>query len=135
MRSHYLGLCLCLAAIALVAGCQKPAVKAKEEQPQEVFFVTPLRKPISEYEEFPGRTWAVNTVEIRARVSGYLDEVKFKDGELVTKDELLAEIDDRSFKAELARAEAAIAQFKARFQKLEKQEARALQLLQSSKDL
>jgi RND family efflux transporter MFP subunit len=74
----------------------------------------------------------VNTVDIRARVSGYLEEVPFKDGEVISKDDLLAHIDDRSFKAELARAKAAIAQFQARFSKLEKQEARAAQLLQSN---
>jgi RND family efflux transporter MFP subunit len=130
---HDLCSCCCLAALALLAGCQKPAAEAKEETPlQEVFFVTPIRKPVSEYEEFPGRTWAVNTVDIRARVSGYLEEVPFKDGEVISKDDLLAHIDDRSFKAELARAKAAIAQFQARFSKLEKQEARAAQLLQSN---
>jgi RND family efflux transporter MFP subunit len=124
---------LCLAALAIVAGCQRPAAKAMEEPPpQEAVFVTPVRQQVAEYEEFPGRTSAVNTVEIRARVSGYLKEIRFKDGELVKEGDVLAQIDDRSFKAELTRAQAAIDQYQARFNKLKKQEARAAELLQAS---
>lgn len=123
----------CFVIVAVVAGCQKPVAKPKEDPPpQEVIFVTPTRSQVAEYEEFAGRTWAVNTVDVRARVSGYLERVEFNDGELVTEDELLAQIDDRSFKAELDRAEASITQFQARFDKLEKQETRAAQLLQSN---
>lgn len=133
MRLSPLGTLCCLVAAALLAGCQKPAVKAKEEPPpQDAVYVTPVRQAVAEYEEMPGRTWAVNTVEVRARVSGYLKEVAFKDGMLVEEGKLLAQIDDRSFKAELARAKAAIAQFQARVAKLEKQQARAEELLQSA---
>jgi RND family efflux transporter MFP subunit len=123
---------LCLAALALITGCQKPAAKAKEEPPsQDAVFVTPVRQTVAEYEEFPGRTWAVNTVDVRARVSGYLKSINFKDGELVKEGDVLVQIDDRSFKAELARAKASIDQFQARFNKLKKQEDRAAELLQS----
>ena len=122
---------LCLAS--LFTGCQPPESKAKAEvRPQEVHFVRPLRKSVEEYEEYTGRSWAANTVEIRTRVSGYLEKVNFKDGALVDEDDVLAEIDDQSFQAETARAAANKAQLEARLDKLEKQERRALQLLQGN---
>lgn len=132
MRLSSLATLLFLAAMALLAGCQKPAAKAKEEPPpQDAVYVTPVRQPVTEFEEFPGRTWAVNTVDVRARVSGYLEDAPFEDGALIEEGKLLAQIDDRSFKAELARAQASIAQFQARYNKLQKQQARAEELLQS----
>ena len=117
----------------LFTGCHPPEEKAKPPvEPQKVEFVRPLRENVAEYEEFTGRSWAANTVEIRARVSGYLEKVNFKDGGLVKENDLLAEIDDQSFQAEKARAAASIAQLKTRLGKLERQESRALQLLQAN---
>jgi RND family efflux transporter MFP subunit len=133
MRFSRLAALLFLAAAALLVGCQKPAAKVKEEPPpQDAVYVTPVRQPVAEYEEFPGRTWAVNTIDIRSRVSGYLEDVAFEDGAIVEAGELLAQIDDRSFKAEVARAKAAIAQLQARFEKLKKQQVRAEELMQSN---
>lgn len=113
-------------------GCQKAEVKAPAPKPQEVLFVAPVQQTVTESEEFTGRTWAMNTVEIRARVSGYLDEVKFKDGDLVKEGDLLFRIDPRSFKAEEARAKATVAQNRARLDRLGKQYKRGAQLVQSN---
>ena len=61
---------------------------------------------VTDYEEFIGQTDAVYTVEVRARVTGYLDKVNFKDGDEVEKGALLFEIDPRPYKAEFDRTEA-----------------------------
>lgn len=93
-----------------------------------VLFVTPVTENVTEDEEFTGRTAATETVELRARVSGYLNTVQFAEGTMVTKDQVLFTIDDRSFQAEEQRTSAAVSQFAARANRLEGQEARARSL-------
>jgi RND family efflux transporter MFP subunit len=68
-------------------------------------FVVPVQKEVEDWDEFTGRTDAKESVEIRARVSGYLTEVNFKAGAIVKKGDLLFVIDPRPYEAELARAE------------------------------
>jgi membrane fusion protein, multidrug efflux system len=65
-----------------------------------------LEREITEWDEFTGRMQAVNAVEIRARVSGYIRRIAFNEGNGVRKGQLLFEIDPRPYLAELARAEA-----------------------------
>ncbi|AFJ02380.1 putative Co/Zn/Cd efflux system membrane fusion protein [Methylophaga frappieri] len=80
---------------------------AAEQRPlPEVKVMTPKVEQIIERKEFTGRFEAIEDVALRARVSGYLDAVHFKDGQQVEKGDLLFEIDPRPFKAALARAEA-----------------------------
>jgi RND family efflux transporter MFP subunit len=74
----------------------------------------PVVKEITEWDEFTGRFDAVDSVEVRARVSGYLAEVKFTEGSLVRKGDLLLVIDQRPFKIALDDAEAALASAEAR---------------------
>ena len=69
---------------------------------------------MSEYEEFTGRTAAVKTVEIRARVSGYLDKVLFADGAEVKAGDMLFHIDPRWFKAAADQAAANVSQYESR---------------------
>jgi len=66
-------------------------------------------KKVSPLNEFNGRIEAVGSVELRTRVSGYIDSVNFADGQEVAKGDLLFTIDDRSYRAELARATAELA--------------------------
>lgn len=66
----------------------------------------PLREEIIEYDEYTGRFRASNRVEIRARVSGYLDEIRFKDGQRVKAGDVLFVIDQRPFRIALERAQA-----------------------------
>src|SRR5207237_9326882 len=63
---------------------------------------------ITDYEDFTGRTEAVESVELRARVWGYLAKINFKDGAEVQKDEMLFEIDPRPYQADLDQAQARI---------------------------
>lgn len=85
----------------------------------------PTRDRVIEYEEFTGHLVAMHTVAIRSRVSGYLDKVYFKDGAKVNEGDLLFLIDDRSFKATAANAEALVAQANSRLANLLSQEKRA----------
>ena len=62
-----------------------------------------IHRPLREWQEFTGRLQAVNTVEIRPRVSGYVDRVAFEDGARVKKGQLLFQIDPRPFQAEVDR--------------------------------
>jgi multidrug efflux system membrane fusion protein len=69
----------------------------------EVTVAAVIHRPLHEWQEFSGRLQAVNTVEIRPRVSGYVDRVAFEDGARVQKGQLLFQIDPRPFQAEVDR--------------------------------
>jgi membrane fusion protein, multidrug efflux system len=69
----------------------------------EVTVAEVIHRPLREWQEFSGRLQAVNTVEIRPRVSGYVDRVAFEDGARVKKGQLLFQIDPRPFQAEVER--------------------------------
>ncbi|KAF9660012.1 efflux RND transporter periplasmic adaptor subunit [Tenacibaculum mesophilum] len=74
---------------------------------------TPIYKTITEWDEYTGRFEASNKVEVRARVSGFLERVNFKAGQIVKKGQTLFIIDDRPFKIALNKANANLAQAKA----------------------
>jgi RND family efflux transporter MFP subunit len=71
-----------------------------------------LEKPVKDWDEFTGRLQAVETVEIRPRVSGYIDKVAFTEGSLVKRGTLLFVIDPRPYQAEFDRAAADLKRFK-----------------------
>ena len=98
---------LLFVALAGLAGCaRKPPEPAKTPPP--TFIVDfPVAQPVSDYEDFAGRTEPFKVVELKSRVTGYLKKIHFKDGEDIKLGAPLFEIDDRPFKAELARATAA----------------------------
>ena len=83
-----------------LAGCTRTPSEAPAAAPMAV----------TDYADFTGRTAAVDSVEVRARVSGYLDTVNFKEGALVKKNDKLFEIDPRPYRAELDRAKGTVAQ-------------------------
>jgi membrane fusion protein, multidrug efflux system len=94
----------------------------------------PTVETITDYEDFTGHTEAMMSVEIRARVSGYLveglkDGGPNKEGAEVKKGELLFEIDPRSYEADKSKAEAALAQARAHLDRLSKDLGRAKELL------
>jgi membrane fusion protein, multidrug efflux system len=80
----------------------KPQPAASAALPQ-VTVAEVIHRPLREWQEFSGRLQAVNTVEIRPRVSGYVDRVAFTDGARVKKGQLLFQIDPRPFQAEVER--------------------------------
>ena len=74
----------------------------------------PVTGEVTDYVDFPGRIEAVNSVEVRARVTGYLEDVHFREGSDVKQGDLLFEIDPRPYEAELARAEGNVLQSRGR---------------------
>jgi len=95
------GLLAALMAGALAApGCARTQAKPAPTKPPEVLVSLPTTDEVTDYEEFIGHAEAVQSVEVRARVTGYLDKVHFQDGAEVNKGDLLFEIDDRPYKAE-----------------------------------
>jgi len=94
-------------ALLLVAACNPVSDAAPAAPPPpEVTVAHPVVRQIVEDDEFVGRFDAVDAVEIRSRVGGYLAEVHFTDGEMVDKGDLLFTIDQRPFRAALDQAEA-----------------------------
>ena len=86
----------CLVVFGFVApGCNRKPAGPPPIKIQQVLFTHPVEETVSEYEEFTGRTAAQKTVEIRARVSGYLDKVHFADGAEVKAGDMLFQIDPR----------------------------------------
>jgi len=77
--------------------------------PPTVTVATPIKRTVSDFDEYVGRFVPVDSVEIRARVSGYLDSVHFKDGQMVKKGDLLFTIDKRPFQNAVAQARANLA--------------------------
>ncbi|MCX7314888.1 MAG: efflux RND transporter periplasmic adaptor subunit [Alphaproteobacteria bacterium] len=103
-----------------LVGCDSKPVAGAAPPPPPVTVSRPLQKKVTEWDEYTGRFTAVSTVEVRARVSGFIDSIHFKDGQIVNQGDLLFIIDPRPYrltvdqaKADLerarAKAEAAVA--------------------------
>jgi RND family efflux transporter MFP subunit len=104
-----------IVAIALAlgpVGCARAPAGAPAAPPTPVRVSQPVEREITDYAEFTGRTAAVESVEIRARVTGYLDKVNFKEGALVKKGDVLFEIDPRIYDAALAYTKAEVERLK-----------------------
>ena len=91
---------LLVACVVLLTGCDAPPAALAQPTPVQVTVSQPLQREVVDYEDFTGRTEAVESVEIRARVTGYLDQLLFKEGAEVKKGDLLFQIDPRPFQAE-----------------------------------
>ena len=97
------------ALLISISGCEKKEEVTQEMPPLEVPVSKPIVKNITEWDEYIGRFQATDRVEVRARVSGYIDQVNFEDGQMVKKGDVLFIIDPRPFKLEL---DVAMAQLK-----------------------
>jgi multidrug efflux system membrane fusion protein len=96
MRIFVLG--ALLAAPLALAGCDSKPPAAAGPPPPPVTVARPIQKTITEWDEYTGRFQAVATVEVRARVSGFIDVIHFKDGQIVKQGDLLFTIDQRPYK-------------------------------------
>ncbi|MBY0525509.1 MAG: efflux RND transporter periplasmic adaptor subunit [Gemmataceae bacterium] len=114
-------------ALAGCSGSQGPG--GGPPPPPEVLVSVPINKPIIDYEDFPGRTEAINSIDVKARATGYLDRVLFKEGTEVKKGEVLFEIDPRTYQAELNRADAMLAAATAKANRMESDYQRAMTLV------
>ena len=105
---------LLLAAPFLASCDSKPA--ASSAPPPSVAVARPLQKTITEWDEYTGRFAAVETVEVRARVSGFIDSVHFKEGQLVNQGDLLFVIDPRPYRLAVEQAKADVERTKAKLE-------------------
>src|SRR5579864_8747355 len=110
IRTSFTAASLILAAT--LAGCGD-SHQAVAPPPPAVTVAKPVQRTIIDQDEYVGRFVAVDSVEVRARVSGYLDRIHFEDGQLVKQGDLLFTIDKRPFQASLDQANANLAQAKA----------------------
>ena len=103
----------CMAILAVMnAGCSSSA-QPKAPAPVEVSVAEVICKQLGDSDEFTGRLEPVNSVEVRPRVSGYLQSVHFKEGAIVRQGDLLFQIDARPFQAEVDRLKGELSQAKA----------------------
>ncbi|HMK85459.1 MAG TPA: efflux RND transporter periplasmic adaptor subunit [Steroidobacteraceae bacterium] len=97
---------------AAISGCERSGAGAQAPPPPQVSVASVLERRVKDWDEFTGRFQAVETVEIRPRVSGYIDLVAFKEGGLVKRGDLLFIIDPRPYKADYDRAAADLKRYK-----------------------
>lgn len=122
--------------LAVVAGvtfyAQSPATAAAPmtaPQAMPVTVAAAIERPVIEWDEFSGRLEAIQRVEVRSRVAGYIDAVHFAPGSVVRKGDTLFSIDPKPFAAALSRAEASVAAAQARVALTASELARAKRLL------
>lgn len=102
-----------LLPIVLLQACAQPAAQQAAPPPPKVTTAEVLSRDVTEYDEFTGRLEAVNTVAVRPRVSGYVSSVRFREGAIVKRGDLLFQIDPRPFQAEVDRLRAELVRVKA----------------------
>ena len=105
---------IALTALSVFAGCAKKQPQPVAQGPEDVYVAKPIVKPVEVWDEFTARIDAIRSVEVRARVSGYLEKVNFSEGQMVKQGELLFVIDPRPYEAAVAAAKARIAEIEAR---------------------
>src|SRR5438874_648056 len=96
-----------LAACLGIASCSR-GPEPSQTPPPKVTVAHPSQREVTDYEEFTGRTAAIESVQVRARVSGYLEKIHFEEGKDVKEGDVLYEIDSRPYKAVLDQTEAQV---------------------------
>jgi RND family efflux transporter MFP subunit len=117
--------------VLLLAACQPQQAAPPPPPPPQVTVSQPVLREVVEWDVYTGRLEAVESVEVRSRVSGYVQSVHFTDGATVRKGALLFVIDPRPYQAELSRAKAALEQAIAQYERTQKDFARVQQLVKS----
>jgi len=119
-----------LAALILMAGCsQSPQKQTAAPPPPAVTVAKPTKRVVVDQDEYVGRFVAVDSVEVRARVSGYLDRIDFTDGQMVKQGDLLFTLDKRPYQTALDQAVGNLEQARANLAFAETDLARGAQLV------
>ncbi|MGA7877948.1 MAG: efflux RND transporter periplasmic adaptor subunit, partial [Desulfoferrobacter sp.] len=109
-------------------GCGAEKHKA-ESQPPKVTVVQPIQKSVTNYLEMPGNLQAIETVDLVARVEGFLQSIHFEDGAFVEKGQLLFVVEPQPFEAQLQMAEATVEQQEATLIRAKEEYARQLRMI------
>ena len=120
-----------LLAAQLLAGCDSKPVAGSAPPPPPVTVARPLQKTITEWDEYTGRFTALETVEVRARVSGFIDSVHFKEGQIVKQGDLLFVIDPRPYRLAVEQAKADVDRGQAKLEIADLDVQRATPLVRS----
>jgi multidrug efflux system membrane fusion protein len=115
--THSLSLLTAFAVTILAAGCAQTSAQPGPPPPPQVTVATVVERDVTEWDEFTGRLQAVDSVEVRPRVSGLIAAVRFHEGAIVRRGDLLFEIDPRPFQAEVDRLRAELARARATSQR------------------
>ena len=115
-----------VAGSVLIAACTKPV---PPRPPAEVTIAPALGRQIADWDEFSGHFEPVNAVDVRPRVSGFVDRVAFSEGSIVRRGDPLFYIDARPYQAEVERAEAQLSQARTRAQLAQAEQERAQRLV------
>lgn len=121
-------LAFALGILVVSVGCRRGPSAPMQPPPPTVTVASPTQREFTDEVELSARVEPKETVEIRPRVSGYLAEVRFKSGQRVEQGDLLFVVDPRPFQAALQRAEADLAQARARLEGAERDDRRAVAL-------
>ncbi len=127
----FVALVLGLAFSIGLAGCGTAPSQGPAATPTPVTVSYAVENYVTDYADFTGRTAAVDSVEVRAHVWGYLDKVNFKEGALVKKGDVLFELDPRPYQALLDQAKAKVRQDEAQLRFDEAEYQRNVELLRS----
>ena len=117
-----------IAVVALTTGCTKTSAQQAPPPPPQVTVASVIERNVTEWDEFTGRLQAVDSVDVRPRVSGLISAVRFDEGAMVHKGDLLFQIDARPFQAEVDRLRAELARAKATAQRADSELQRAERL-------
>jgi membrane fusion protein, multidrug efflux system len=120
-----------LAIASALSGCGRSQANPQPLPPPAVTVAPVSSEELVEWEEFTGRTEAVESVDVRPRVSGYIQEVRFQAGQLVQKGEVLFVIDPRWHQADFNRSQAELEQAQVRLDNAKREADRTAQLLAS----
>ena len=113
MRKLIFALMIATAPALAACGQGQSQPRPAAPAPPTVTVAKPVGKLLADQDEYVGRFVALESVEVRARVFGYLEAIHFRDGQIVRKGDLLFTIDRRPFEATLAQAQASLAQAQA----------------------
>jgi multidrug efflux system membrane fusion protein len=122
---------LLLLSAAAIAGCGQGQQQSAAPPPPTVTVARPAQRTVTDQDEYVGRFVAVDSVEVRSRVSGYLSQIHFTDGQMVKKGDLLFVIDHRPFQIALDQMRANLAQARANLAFTEADLARGRELAQN----
>ena len=121
-------LLVALASAVAIAACTKTSAQQAPPPPPQVTVVPVVERDVTEWDEFTGRLQAVDSVEIRPRVSGYVAAVRFAEGAMVHRGDVLFQIDARPFQTEVDRLRAELARAHATVERANSELVRAERL-------
>jgi len=128
---RFAGIAPLIVLTVVLAGCDQKPPQAAAAAPA-VTVAQPVKRTVTDWDEFTGRFDAIEEVQVRARVGGFVTNVEFKDGDMVHAGDLLYLIDSRPFEAVAAQADGQLADARAKVELAKRELDRGLNLVQTS---